>query len=74
MPFAVTWAALEIVMLSEVSQTKTSILWYHLYVESKKTMNLIQDRNRLSDKLTVTKGEGRGQGINWECGINRYDR
>ena len=27
---------LEIVMLSEVSQTKTNIIWYRLYVESKK--------------------------------------
>ena len=38
-------------------------------MESKKTMNLIQDRTRLSDKLTVTKGERRGQGINWESGL-----
>ena len=27
---------LEIIILSEVSQTKTNIIWYHLYVESKK--------------------------------------
>ena len=26
---------LEIIILSEVSQTKTNITWYHLYVESK---------------------------------------
>ena len=40
-PFAVTWFDLEIIILSEVSQTKTNI-WYHLYVESKnlKQMNL----------------------------------
>ena len=36
MPFAVTWTDLEIIILSEVSQTKTNIIWYHLYVESKK--------------------------------------
>ena len=36
MPFAATWMDLEIVILSEVSQTKTNIIWYHLYVESKK--------------------------------------
>ena len=28
--------ALEIIILSEVSQTKTDIIWYWLYVESKK--------------------------------------
>ena len=34
MPFAATWMNLDIIILSEVSQTKT--MWYHLYVESKK--------------------------------------
>ena len=34
MPFAATWMNLEIIMLSEVSQTKTNII-YHLHVESK---------------------------------------
>ena len=32
--FVVTWMDLEIIILSEVSQTKTDIIWYHLYVES----------------------------------------
>ena len=35
MPFAVTWMDLETIILSEVSQTKTNII-YHLCVESKK--------------------------------------
>ena len=39
MPSAVTWMGLEIAILSEVSQTKVNILWYHLYVESKKRYN-----------------------------------
>ena len=30
MPFATTWIGLEIVILSEESQTKTNITWYHL--------------------------------------------
>ena len=39
MPFAATWIDLEIIILSEVSQTeKETIIWYHLYVESKKIM------------------------------------
>ena len=64
MPFAPTWMDLEIIILSEVSQTKTNIIWYHLYVESKKMiqMNLFT-KQRLTDienKLMVTKGERRG--------------
>ena len=35
MPFAATWVDLEIIILSEVRQRKTNIM-YHLYVESKK--------------------------------------
>ena len=34
MPFVATWRNLETIILSEVSQTKTSIMWYHSYVES----------------------------------------
>ena len=43
MPFAATWIGVEIIILSEVIQRKTNIIWYHLYVESKKMiqMNLI---------------------------------
>ena len=36
MPFAATWMDLEIIILSEVSQRETDIIWYLLYVESKK--------------------------------------
>ena len=43
MPFAATWMDLEIIILSEVSQTKTSITWYHSYVES----NFKKDINEL---------------------------
>ena len=62
MPFASTWMDLEIIVLSEVSQTKANIIWYRLYVESKKndTNELIYKTNRLTDleiKLMVTKGE-----------------
>ena len=37
MSFAATWIDLEILILSEVSQRKTNIIWYRLYVESKKS-------------------------------------
>ena len=36
MPFAATWMCLQIIILSGISQIKTNIIWYHLYVESKK--------------------------------------
>ena len=39
MPFRATWMDLEIMILSEVSQTKTNIIRYHLYVESKIRQN-----------------------------------
>ena len=44
MPFATTWMNLEFIILSEVSQTVTDII-YHLHVESKKkdTMNLFAE-------------------------------
>ena len=35
MPFTPTWMDLEIITLSDISQTKTNIC-YHLYAESKK--------------------------------------
>ena len=43
MSFVATWTDLEIIMLSEVSQAKANIMWYHLYVEPKKMvqMNLL---------------------------------
>ena len=37
MPFAATWRPLESIILSEVSQTTTNIIWYHLYVEFNKS-------------------------------------
>ena len=36
MPLAVTWMDLEIIILSEVNQTKTNIICYQLYVQSTK--------------------------------------
>ena len=36
MPFAATQMDLEMIMLSELRQRKINVIWYHLYVESKK--------------------------------------
>ena len=57
MPSAATWMDLEIVILSQVSQRKTDIVWYHLYMQSKKN-ELIYKTNRLTNienKLMVIK-------------------
>ena len=40
MPFATTWMEPEIIILSEVRQRKTNIVWYCLYVESSKMIQV----------------------------------
>ena len=47
MSFATTWI-IEIIILCEVSQTKTNIIWYHLYMESLK-----KDTNELICKTEI---------------------
>ena len=61
MPFAAIWRHVEIIILNEVSQTKTNIIWCCLYVEYKKKRykwTYLQNRKRvtdLEDKFMVTK-------------------
>ena len=66
MPFAATWMDLEIIILSEVSQTKTNIICYHLYVESKKMiqMNLFtkQKQTHSFQKQTYCYQRGKMEG------------
>lgn len=63
MPFAATWMQLEILILSELKQRKTNILWDHLYVESNENdteeHNYKIETNSTDFKieLMVTKGE-----------------
>ena len=40
MPFAAKWMDLGIIILSEISQTKINIMWYHIYVESNKMIQV----------------------------------
>ena len=66
MPFAATWMDLEmLVILSEVSQTKTNII-YHLYVESKNTIQMIlftkQKYTHRYRKQTYSCQRGRQEG------------
>ena len=61
MPFEATWMGPEIVILSEISQTKTHIIWYHFYVESKKDTNeLIYKTETNSQALKKTYGYQKG--------------
>jgi len=77
--FAATWTDLEIVILSEVRQRKTDII-YPLYVESKKNCKnelYLQNRSRVTDVenkvMVACVGGGKGKGgINREIEIDRY--
>ena len=78
MPFAVTWMDIEIVILSEVSQTeedKYHDIAYMWNLKKGYKWTYLQNTNSHSgeNKLMVTKGEkgGRG-GMNWEIGIDMY--
>ena len=69
LPFVAKWMDLEIIILSEVSQTEKQIL-YDIYMWNLKKIIqiiLLKNRNRLTDienKLMVTKVERGGGGIN----------
>ena len=71
MPFAATWMDLEIVILSEVRQRKTNIIWYCLHVESKKRVQMNLSTNKDVENNLWLPG-GRGWGISWETGIDIY--
>ena len=62
MPFAQTWIPLEMIVLSEVSQTEKDMPYDITYMWNLKNNTTVQNRNRLTDvenKLVVTKGERR---------------
>ena len=50
LPFAITWMDLKGIMLSEISQRKTNILWPHLYVESKNKTETPQNFKPLASR------------------------
>ena len=73
MPFAATWMDVEIIKLSEVSQTEKRQLPYDItYTGNLKKWykgTYLQNRNRVTDvenKLMVTKGEGGGRDKLWD--------
>ena len=76
-PCTATWMNLETITLSEVSQTKTNPIWYHLYVGSNigHKWTYLWNRNRLTDRENrpvVAKGKGAGRGMEWEVEASRY--
>ena len=62
-PFAVICMGLEFIILSEVSQRKTNII-YHLYMDSKKItqMNLFTKQKQTHRKKEQIYGYQRGKG------------
>ena len=60
--FAATWTNLGIIVLNEVCQTETNILWYHLYMESKKMIQMKlytkqQQTHRQTTNLRLSRGK-----------------
>ena len=74
MLFAAIWMDLKIIILIEVSQTKTNIIWYHMWNQKLYKGTYLQNRNRLRDiggkNLWLPKWKGRG-GINYEFYISK---
>ena len=75
MLFAAIWVALEIIILSGISQ-KDKYMWYHLYVESKtwRKWTYLQNRTQITDmenRLVVAKRKGGGNGRDWEFRVSR---
>ena len=78
MPFAATWMDLEIIILSEVSQTEkdkyhdTAYMWN---LKKNDTNEIIYkteiDSQKQKTNLWLPKGKG-GGGVNWEFGIDIY--
>ena len=65
MPFAAVWMDTEIIVLHEVSQTQTNVIWYHLHIEWKKSdTNELLPKTELDPQtqktdLCLPKGKGR---------------
>ena len=68
-PCTATWMNLETITLSEVSQTKTNPIGYHLYVESKigHKWTYLWNGNRLRQREQACSCQ-RG-GMDWEFGV-----
>ena len=77
-PFATTWMVLEVIMLSEISDTekdKYCVFTYMCNLKNKTNERIYQNRNELTDtenKLVVTRGERGGRTGKQVKGIKRH--
>ena len=63
LPFARTRMNFETIMLSEISQRKTSTAWSHLYVESTKTKQNKNNPTDTENRLAVARGNWWGRWV-----------
>ena len=56
MPIIAAWMDLEIILLNEVNQAKTNIIWYSFYVKSEKNTNELNNNNK-KNRLTHSSGK-----------------
>ena len=72
LPFATTWMNLKDIMLSEISQQKTNII-YHLYVETLQLANITKKKQtHRENERVVTCEEGEGGRAIQEYRTERY--
>ena len=73
MPFTATWMDLEIVILSEVSQTqRRNIIWHPLYVESKMIQVNLLTKQKETHRLGEWTYDCLGEEIVKDLGMDMY--
>ena len=72
MPPAATWKDLELVILSEVKERKTDILWYRFTWNPKNDTNEFIRKTDTDTENPLVASKGLGEGINHRFEIQRY--
>ena len=74
MSFAATWIDLDIIILTDVIQKKTNIVWHHLYAKSQKKkvqMNLFM-KEKHTQRTNYSYQVGEVGGVDWEIETDEY--
>ena len=74
MPFAATSMNLEIIILSEINQSRR-LIYNIAYVQNLKNMmqmTLFTKQKQTQNKFMVIRSERYGRGVDWEFGIDMY--